>query len=165
MLSQVWSEGLYGDLSEVNIIRLQPRLPEPATLEVRHGNLYFNKILQVILWPPDAKSWLTGKDPDAGRDWEQEEKGTTEDEMAGWRHRLDGHEFEWTPGVGDGQGGLACCGSWGHRVRPNWVTELNWTVPGDSYALVQVIILRTAIIPEWGGGGGEVLPRNSDNMK
>ena len=66
-----------------------------------------------ILWPPHAKSWLTEKDSDAGRDWEQEEKGTTEDEMAGLNHRLDGHEFEWTPGAGDGQGGLACCDSWG----------------------------------------------------
>ena len=56
-----------------------------------------------ILWPPHAKSWLIGKDPDAGRDWGQEEKGMTEDEMAGWHHRLDGHECEWTPGVGDGQ--------------------------------------------------------------
>ena len=60
-----------------------------------------------ILWPPHAKSWLIGKDPDAQRDWGQEEKGTTEGEMAGWHHRLDGHEFEWTPGIGDGQGGLA----------------------------------------------------------
>jgi len=58
-----------------------------------------------VLWPPHAKSWLIGKDSDAGRDWRQEEKGTTEDEMAGWHHRLDGHAFEWTPGVGDGQGG------------------------------------------------------------
>ena len=65
-----------------------------------------------ILWPPHAKSWLTGKDPDAGRDWGQEEKGTTEDEMAGWHHWLDGHESQWTPGVGDRQGGLACCDSW-----------------------------------------------------
>ena len=63
---------------------------------------------------------------DAGRNWGQEEKGTTEDEMAGWHHRLDGHKFEWTPGVGDGQGGLACCNSWGHRVGHDWVTELNW---------------------------------------
>ena len=63
-----------------------------------------------ILWPPHGKSWLIGKDPDAGRDWGQEEKGTTEDEIAGWHHRLDGHEFE---GVGDGQGGLACCNSCG----------------------------------------------------
>ena len=66
-----------------------------------------------ILWPTHAKSWLIGKDPDAGRDWGQEEKGTTEDEMAGWHHRLDGHEFEWTLVVDDGQGGLACCYSWG----------------------------------------------------
>ena len=66
-----------------------------------------------ILWPPHAKSWLIGKDSGAGRDWGQEEKGTTEDEMAGWHHQLHGHEFEWTPGVGDGQEGLACCDSWG----------------------------------------------------
>ena len=78
-----------------------------------------------ILWPPDEKSWLIGKDPDAGRDWRQEEKGTTEDEMAGWHHRLDGHGFGWTPGVGDGQGGLACCGSWGRRDSDT--TELNCT--------------------------------------
>ena len=64
-----------------------------------------------ILWPLHAKSWLIGKDPDAGRDWGQEEKGTTEDEMAGWHHRLNGHGFEWTLGVGGGQGGLACCSS------------------------------------------------------
>ena len=66
-----------------------------------------------VLWPPHAKSWLIGKDSDAGRDWGQEEKGTTENEIAGWHHWLDGHESEWTPGVGDGQGGLACCNSWG----------------------------------------------------
>ena len=66
-----------------------------------------------VLWPPHAKSWLIGKDADAGRDWGQDEKGTTEDEMAGPHHRLDGHESEWTLGVGDGQGALACCDSWG----------------------------------------------------
>ena len=66
-----------------------------------------------ILWPPDAKSWLTWKDPDAGKDWGQEEKGMTEDEMAGWHHRLNGCESEWTPGVGDGQGGMEYCDSWG----------------------------------------------------
>ena len=69
-----------------------------------------------VLWPPHAKSWLIGKDSDAGRDWGQEEKRTTEDEMAGWHHWLDGHESEWTPGVGDGEGGLACCNSWDHKV-------------------------------------------------
>ena len=68
-----------------------------------------------ILWPLDAKNRLIGKDPDAGKDRVQAEKGTTEDEMVGWHHRLNGHGFGWTPGVGDGQGGLACCGSWGHK--------------------------------------------------
>ena len=80
-----------------------------------------------VLWPPHANSWLIGKDSDAGRDWGQEGKGTTEDEMAGWHHWLDGHE---SPGVGNGQGGLACCDSWGRKEsdttgRLNW-TELNW---------------------------------------
>ena len=79
-----------------------------------------------IVWPLPAKSWLIGKDSDAGRDWGQEEKGMTEDEMAGWHHWLDGHGFEWTPGVGDGQGGLVCCNSWDHKVRHDWATELNW---------------------------------------
>ena len=79
-----------------------------------------------LLWPPHAKSWLIGKDSDAGRDWWQEEKEMTEDEMAGWHHRLDGREFEWTLGDGDGQGGLACCNSWGHKESDT--TEwLNWT--------------------------------------
>ena len=80
-----------------------------------------------ILWPPDVKSWLIWKDPDAGKDWGQEEKGTTEDEMVEWHHWLDGHEFEWTLRDGDGQGGLACCDSWGCRVGHDWATELNWT--------------------------------------
>ena len=79
-----------------------------------------------VLWPPHGKSWLIGKDPDAGRDWGQEEKGMTEDEMAGWHHRLDAYEFRWTPGVGDGQGGLACCGSWGHK-ESDTTERLNWT--------------------------------------
>ena len=83
-----------------------------------------------VLWPPHVKSWLIGKDSDAGRDWGQGQKGTTEDEMGGWHHCLDGRESEWTPGVGDGQGGLACCDSWGCKesdmtARLNW-TELNW---------------------------------------
>ena len=68
-----------------------------------------------ILWPPDAKSWLIWKDPDAGRDWGQEEKGTTEDEMVGWHHQLNEHECEWTPGVGDGQRNLAGYSPWGHK--------------------------------------------------
>ena len=76
--------------------------------------------------PPHVKSWLTGKDSDAGRDWGQEEKGMTEDEMAGWHHWLDGRESEWTLGVGDGQGGLACCDSW-DRKESDMTEWLNWT--------------------------------------
>ena len=79
-----------------------------------------------VLWPPYAKSWLIGKDSDVGRDLGQEEKGTIEDEMAGWHHWLDGRESGWTPGVGDGQGGLACCNSWGHKESDR-IERLNWT--------------------------------------
>ena len=83
-----------------------------------------------VLWPPHEKSWLIGKDSDAGWDWGQEEKGTTEDEMAGWHHQLDGHEFEWTPGDGDGQGGLSCCSPWG-RKESDMTEQLNWTELND----------------------------------
>ena len=80
----------------------------------------------LVLWPPDAKSWLIGKDSDAGRDWRQEEKGMAEDEIAGWHHWLDGYESELTLGVGDEQGGLVCCNSWGLKELDT--TEgLNWT--------------------------------------
>ena len=72
-----------------------------------------------VPWPPDVKNWLIGKDPDAVKDRRQEEKGMTEDEMVGWHHWLDGYEFEQDPGVGDGQGSLACCSPWDHRVRHN----------------------------------------------
>ena len=79
-----------------------------------------------ILWPPDEKNWLIRKDPDARKDWGQEEKGTTEDEMAGWHHRLDGHEFEQALKVGDGQGSLTCCSPWvaKNRTQPSDWTEL-----------------------------------------
>ena len=76
-----------------------------------------------ILWPPNVKSWLIGKDPDAGKDWRWEEKETAEDEMVGWHHWLDGHEFEQALGFGDGQGGLACSV---RGLRQDWVSELNW---------------------------------------
>ena len=79
-----------------------------------------------ILRPPDVKSWLICKDPDAGKDWGQEEKVMTEDEMVGWHHWLNGHGFGWTPGVGDGQGGPACCDSWGHKEL-DMTKQLNWT--------------------------------------
>ena len=90
-----------------------------------------------VLWPPDAKSWLIGKDYDAGRDSGQEKKGMTEDEMAGWHHQLDGCESEWTLGVGDGQGGLACSDSWGHK-ESDTTEQLNWT------ELTEVLIYQQA---------------------
>ena len=106
-----------------------------------------------VLWPPHAKSWLIGKDSDAGRDWGQEEKGPTEDEMAGWHHRPDGREFEWTPGVGDGQGGLACCNSWGCKESDTTErlngTELNKT---EIYSQTQRIDFW---LPSGRGGGGD----------
>ena len=107
-----------------------------------------------ILWPPHVKSWLIGKDPGAGRDWGQEEMGTMEDEMAGWHHWLDRHEFEWTPGVGDGQGGLSCCDSWG--CKESDTTEwLNWTELMDSEAygcqntyirIINVLVLEYSVL-------------------
>ena len=81
-----------------------------------------------ILWAPDVKSWLIWKDPDARKDWGQEEKGTTEDEMVGWHHQLNAHGFGWTPGVDDGQGGLVYCNSWG-RKESGMTERLNWTEP------------------------------------
>ena len=86
-----------------------------------------------VPWPPDVKSWLVGKDSDAGRDWGQEEKGMTEDEMAGWHHCLDGHEFGWTPGAGDGQGGLVCYNSWCRRESDR-TERLSWTELKVKYA-------------------------------
>ena len=76
-----------------------------------------------IFWLSYVKSWLIRKDPDAGKDWRQEEKGTTEDEMVRWHHQLNGHEFEQAPGDDEGQGSLACCSPWGHRVGHDWATK------------------------------------------
>ena len=84
-------------------------------------------MLKLKLWPPDTKNWLIGKDSDAGKDGRQEEKGMTQDEMVRWHHRLDGHEFEQAPGVGDGQGSLASCSSWG-RKEFNTTEQLNWSL-------------------------------------
>ena len=98
-----------------------------------------------ILWPPDAKNWLIWKDPNAGKDWGQEEKGTTEDELAGWHHWLNGHEFGWTPGVGDGQGGLACCDSWG-RKESDTTEQLNWTELNAGCNLISVFNLLTILL-------------------
>ena len=94
-----------------------------------------------VLWVPHAKSWLIGKDSDAGRDWGQKEKGTTEDEMPGWHHWLDGRESEWTPGVGDGQGALACCYSGGCK-ESDTTERLNWT----EVMSVGPLSYRTAVL-------------------
>ena len=91
-----------------------------------------------ILWPPDVKSWFIWKDPDAWKDWGREEKGMTEDEMVGWHHRLNGHGFGWTPGVGDGQGGLACCGSRGCKEL-DMTERLNWTEQICLYFLLKYL--------------------------
>ena len=94
-----------------------------------------------VFWSPDVKNWFIGKDTDAGKDWRQEEKGTIEDEVVGWHHQLNGHEFEQAPGVSDGQGSLACCSPWGRKElnmteRPNW-TEL-WIHVGDTVLILAV---------------------------
>ena len=90
----------------------------------------------LILWPPDAKNWLIGKDPGAGKDWRQEEKGMTEDEMVGWHHWLNGHEFEQAPGVGDGQGNMGCYSPWSCKVRHDWATEItNWREEDEDLSM------------------------------
>ena len=106
-----------------------------------------------ILWPPHAKNWLICKDTDAGKDWGQEEKGMTEDEMAGWHPQLNGHGFGWTLGVGDGQRGLACCSSWGHKEsattkRQNWLTH-EWREHITKAQKVPRNITTKCINPEW----------------
>ena len=93
-----------------------------------------------ILWPSDMKNWLIRKDPDAGKDWRWEKKGITDDGMVGWHHWLDGHEFEQALGVVDGQGRLVCWSPWGHRVRHDWATEMNWTEQS-----VQICISNSAL--------------------
>ena len=108
-----------------------------------------------ILWSPDLKSWLFGKDPAAGKDWGREEKRTMADEMAGWHCRLGGHDFGWTPGVGDGQKSLVCGGSWGHKELDmtewlNW-TELNWkkNLQVDWMLLLKILPILGARLQIW----------------
>ena len=101
-----------------------------------------------VLWPPHAKSWLIGKDSDAGRDWGQEEKGTTEGEMAGWHHWLDGREFEWTLGFGDGQGDLVCCSSW--VCKESDTTEgLNWMTGFDIGVHICPLLATPGLSWDW----------------
>ena len=103
-----------------------------------------------ILGPPNAKNWLIRKDPDAGKDWRWEEKGTTEDKMVGWHHQLNGHEFEQASGVADGQGGLVCCSPWG--LKEVDMTEwLNWTEPtlAASFLFLMATLLSHMMFPSW----------------
>ena len=93
-----------------------------------------------ILWPPDAKKWLLGKGPNAGKHWRQQIKGAIEDEMVGWHHWLDGHKFEHALGVGDGQGGLACCSPWG-RKESDTTEWLNWT----DNVMLQFLLSRKGV--------------------
>ena len=111
--------------SPLDCKEIQPVLPKQNQSRIFIGR---TDAEASILWPPDAKNWLIGKDPDAGQDWRQEEKGTTKDEMVGWHHHdgHDGHEFEQAPRVGDGQGSLACCSPWGHKELDT-TEQLNWT--------------------------------------
>ena len=110
-----------------------------------------------ILWPPHVKSWLIWKDPDAGDDWGREEKGTAEDEMVGWHHQVNGHGFGWTPGVGDGQGGLACCSSWG-RKKPETTERLNCTELINNIVLLYLPAMQeTQNTWVWSLGGGDPL--------
>ena len=114
---KMWSDKEWGLCTDCNYVKIHSELHTVRTDA---------KAETPILWPPHAKSWLIGKDSDAWRDWGQEEKGMTEDQMAGWHHWLNGHEVEWTLGVGDGQGGLACCNSWGCK-ESDMIEQLNWT--------------------------------------
>ena len=111
-------------LHKLNGILLCGTLVSSLSLVYLANNLF--KSMWPVLLPPHAKSWLIGKDSDVGRDWGQEEKGMTEDEMPGWHHWLDGRESQWTPGIGDGQGGLACCNSWG-RKKSDTTERLIWS--------------------------------------
>ena len=109
--------------SPLDCKEIQPVHPTGDQSWVFIGRLTDVELENPILWSPDTKSWLIWKDPDAGKNWRRE-KGTTKDEMVGWHHQLSGHEFEETPGVGDGQRGLVCCSPWGHKESDT--TELNW---------------------------------------
>ena len=111
--------------SPLDCKEIQPVNPKGNQSWIFTGRIYIEAETP-ILWPPDAKSWRIWKDPDAGKDWRQEEKGMSQDEMVGWHLWLNGHEFEWTPGVGDGQGGLACCSPWGPK-ESDTTEQLNWT--------------------------------------
>ena len=125
LLFNCWVEYYTGNQSPLDCKEIQPVHPKGNRSWIFIGRTDVEAETP-ILWPPDAKSWLIWKDPDAGIDWGREEKGMTKDEMAGWHHGFNGHGFGCTLGVGDGQGGLACCGSWGCKEL-DMTEQLNWT--------------------------------------
>ena len=108
-----------------------------SSVSYTFGIISKNPLRNPRSWKTDAKNWLIRKDPDAGKDWRQEEKGTTEYEMVGWHHWLNGHEFEQAPGVGDGQGSLACCSPWGHKELDT-TAWLNWTEASLSFTISMI---------------------------
>ena len=112
--------------STINCREIQWVHPKGYQSWVFFGGLMLKQNISPILWPPDVETWLVWKEPDSGKDWGQEEKGTTEDEMVGWYHWQNGHGFGWTPAVGDGQGVLACWSAWGH-TESDTTEQLNWT--------------------------------------
>ena len=134
-----------GDKSPLDCKEIQPVCPKGNQSWIFIGRTAAEAETP-ILWLPDAKSWFIWKDPDTGKDWGQEEKGMTEDEMVGWHHWLNGHGFGWTLGVGDGQGGLACCGSWG-RKESDTTERLNWT--DDNMPLTRWLKQRFVVSQFW----------------
>ena len=116
------------------------------------------KLQYLAIWCKELNHW---KNSDDGKDWKQEEKGMTDDEMIGWHHQLDGHKFEQAPGAGNGQGSLACCSPWGGRVRHNWATELNWCVFKDLEAKkLNLSVLKNDVSH---GDGKSLVTFNTDN--
>ena len=118
---------------------------QPVHPKGNHSWIFIGRTDPEAETPPDMKNWLIWKDPDAEKDWRREEKGTIEDEMVGWHHWLSGHEFEWTQGVVDGQGGLACCSPWGHKESD--MTEwLNWEISKAKYMTQEVYMCKNVLV-------------------
>ena len=123
-------------LQSPSAVILEPKKIKSVTVSTCFPSIC-HEVVGPIFWPPDAKNWPIGKYSDAGKDWRQEEKGMTENEMVGWHHQHNGHGFGWTPGVG--QGGLACCNSWGH-IESDTTEWLNWTELWVLASLIYICI-------------------------
>ena len=122
-------------LSPLDCKEIQPVHPKGNQSWIRRTDV---EAETPILWPPDMKNWLIGKDPDLGKDWRQEEKGTTQDEMVGWHHQFNGHEFEQTLGDGEGQGSLVCCSPWDCKELDT-TEQLNWILSDAEYLLLSFV--------------------------